>query len=178
MSSSRAELYKREFRYKWRDGVIREWIVKQLLDLIFMQKNLPYRVLWTGVGAGNAEYVEENYDSPLNAFDLVIVDENMKIMAYLEITGTKDLEKGEELCIGAWKIFKAERFNVQDKVWYIHVLSSKIPIRVINYHRLRKIASFRQLHETSLVCGKFYCSKTSKWGSINDLIRWLQVKKK
>ncbi len=176
--SSKAELYKREFRYKWRDGVIREWIVKQLFDLIFLQKNLPYMVLWTGIGSGNAEYVAENYDSPLNAFDLVIVDENMKILAYIEVTGTRDLCRGEELCIGAWKVFKAERFNVQDKTWYIHVLSSKIPIRVISYHRLKKISSFRQLQETSLVHGKFYCSKVTKWGSITDLTRWLQVKRK
>ncbi len=177
MSSSKAKQLKHEFRYKWRDGVIREWIVKQLLDLIFLQKKLPYRILWTGVGAGNAEHVDENYDSPLNAFDLVIVDEDMKIKAFLEVTGTNDLCKGEELCIGVWKVFKAERFNVQDKVWYIHVLSSKIPIRVISYARLKKISSFRVLQETSLVHGKFYCSPVNKWGSISDLIRWLRVRK-
>ncbi len=174
---SKAGLYKHEFRYKWRDGVIREWIVKQLLDLVFLQHSLPYHVLWTGVGAGNAEYVDENYDSPLNAFDLVIVNENMKILAYLEITGTNDLARGEELCIGAWKVFKAERFNVQDKVWYIHVLSGKIPIRVINYRRLKKAAVFRSLRETTSVAGNFYCSPVMKWGSIKDLIRWLAVRK-
>jgi len=174
--ASKAELLKKELGSKWRDGVIREWYVKQLLDLIFWDRRLPYRVLWTGIGSGSAEYVLENYDSPLNAFDLVIVDDNMRILAFLEVTGTKDLCRGEELCIGAWKLFKAERFNVQDRVWYIHVLSNKFPIRVINYYRLRKISRFRQLYETSNVKGSFYCSETRKWSPIDSLIKWLRAR--
>ncbi len=178
MSSSKAKQLKHVFADRWRYGVKRELLVWNILNLFLPD---DYIVLFTGVGSGASDYVDESYSNPLNAFDSTIFDKEYRPVAFIEITGVnsvRDYDKGKGLCIGAWKVWKAEKYGVQDKVWYIHVITTKQSIRVINYARLKKHAKFQRLNEGYGWHGTFYCLDSKYWGSLEVLIRWLRARSK
>jgi len=173
---TRAMRLKKAFSRKWRFGVRRELLVYNIVNMYLPR---DFIALLTGIGSGVAEYIEESYSNPLNAFDITVFDYELKPVAFLEITGirsTSDYDRGKGLCIGSWKVWKAEKFGVQDKTWYIHVLDDRISLRFIPYHTLKKYAVFHTLNEGYGVKGEFYCCDQSRWGSIKDFLRWLSTR--
>jgi len=179
MSIAKGEKLKQVFADRWKKGVKRELLVWNIINLYLPE---DYIALFTGIGSGSGEYVNGNYDNPLNAFDIVVFDKRLWIpVAFIEITGVErasDMAKHKGLCIGAWKIYKAEKFKVTDRVWYIHVLTSKASIRVINHYKLKKKAKFTVLHEGYGLYGKFYCLDSKYWDDIDTFLKWLMVKRK
>ena len=48
----------------------------------------------------------------------------MKPVAYVDVTGvgsSHGLQAGKGLCVGLWKLWKAERLGVKDRAWFVHV---------------------------------------------------------
>ena len=172
--TSKAELLKQRFRHRWPSGVRRELIVLNILNILLPR---GFRAVFTGVGSGIARYVNENYDNPLNAFDITVFNEQYEPMAFIEVTGvdrSQDMQKKKGLCIGSWKVFKAEKFNVQDMVWYVHVVTDRVSLRFINYNMLKKHSTFTKLEGLP---GTYYCCNQSRWGSIKDFLRWLSTRR-
>lgn len=164
--------FKQVFRNKWREGLRRELLVVNILNIL-----LPadFKAVLTGIG-GSAEFIDESHSNPLNAFDITIFDKTMRAVAFIDVTGVRsqhDYEKKKGLCVGAWKLWKAERYNVTERTWFIHVLDEKISLRFINYNRLRKLGSISSLNEAYGVTGQFYCCDSHYWLSFKEFRKWL-----
>ena len=178
MSSSKAKQLKHVFADRWRYGVKRELLVLNILNILLPR---GFVAILTGIGSGSNIYVEASYDNPLNAFDIVVFNEEYEPVAFIDVTGVRDArsyDKGKGLCVGSWKLYKSEKYGIQDRTWFIHVLDDRVSLRFINYNMMKKHGKLHRLHEGYGVEGQFHCCDSKYWVSPKEFIKWLMVKRK
>jgi len=171
--ASKAERLKNLYDGRWDESVQREFFVWN--ELNGMLNPYGFIVLFTGVGSGAAVYLPDNYSNPLNAFDFTVFDRRWRPVAFIEVTGLrkkKYMIKGKGRCVGAWKVWKAERFNVTGKVWYVHVIDEQDESRYITYRDIKKYGRLTTLPEGPGYEGTYYCC-TKGWKKKDALKEWI-----
>ncbi len=166
---------KQRYRLLWPRSLIREIVVANVLSAL-----LPpgYRVLIVGLGAGLADEVEGWHRGLEDAFDLVVArveDRGPRPLAFIDVTGVhsdeemvKTVDEGRGLCIGVWKLWKAEKYGVLDRTWFCHVTASRVALRWLP-------APKAQGRRVSLVKGEkpYICIPARDWLDTRAFIRWL-----
>jgi len=167
-----ARALKQRYSAKWRLAARRELAVLNLLNILLPE---GYVAVAAGLGTGTTDYLDASYGSPLDAFDIVVL-RNGEITAYIDVTGfwseskAKTINSGKELCVGAWKLWKAQRFGIVDRAWIVHVADKRVSLRWLPLTVLEA-----EKHIARLVHGErpYYCLPQQKWKDTSAFIRWL-----
>ncbi|ALL00129.1 Viral/Archaeal nuclease [Pyrodictium delaneyi] len=167
-----ARQLKARYQQKWRIAARRELAVLNLLNIL-----LPdgYVAIAAGLGTGTTDFIDRSYGSPLDAFDLVVL-RGMDAVAFIDVTGfwseqaARTVNGGKELCVGAWKLWKAQRFGLLDRAWIVHVADKRVSLRWLPLAALEA-----EKHMARLVHGErpYYCLPQQKWRDTSAFIRWL-----
>ncbi len=170
---------KKRYRRKWRVSLRRELLTYNILNILL--EPYDFMIVFSGIGSGTADYVDESYSNPVNAFDFIVLNENGEVVAYLDVTGYSDYReaKGDtKPCILLPKLWKAEEFNITDKVWFIHFVDSRISLRFIRATALRKYLDQNKAELRKLLHGErpYICIDQKYWQEPKDFIRWLLLK--
>ena len=120
---ARASFFKTRYRSKWKQSNARERFVKLFLD-VYLPQGFEARL--TGLGAGSSELIPRTYRGAREAFDITVYFNGAPV-AFVEVTGIdydkKPLEK-LGYCVGEWKLEKASRHGVEDRVWIAFVVEA------------------------------------------------------
>ena len=170
---------KKRYRGKWRVSLRREILTYNILNILLEPRG--FIVVFTGIGSGSADYIDEYYDNPVNAFDFIVLAPNGEIAAFIDVTGYSDYRDGRidtKPCILLPKLWKAEQFNIIDKVWFIHFVDSRISLRFIRASALRKYLDQRKAELRKLLHGEkpYVCIDQSYCQEPKDFLRWLSTK--
>ncbi len=167
-----ARALKARYQSKWRLAARRELAVLNLLNIL-----LPdgYVAIAAGLGTGTTDLIDRSYGSPLDAFDLVVL-RGMDVVAYVDVTGfwderqARSVNGGKELCVGAWKLWKARKFGVVDRAWIVHVADKRVSLRWLPLAALDA-----EKHVARLVPGErpYYCLPQQKWRDTGSFLKWL-----
>ena len=175
MAQLDAQRLKRRYSSKWRVSARRELAVLNLLNIL-----LPdgFVAIAAGLGTGTTDYLDRSYGSPLDAFDIVVL-RGGEVVAYIDVTGfwserqAKTINNGKELCVGAWKLWKAQRFGILDKAWIVHVADKRVSLRWLPLAALEG-----NRHTARLVHGErpYYCLPQQQWRDTSAFTKWLQAR--
>ena len=167
------------YRGKWGVGVRRELLLLNILNIL-----LPsgFKALATGLGTGTSDYIDGNYTNPLDAFDIVVykqTDNGLEPAAYIDVTGFREEKAAKKqdgralLCIGSWKLFKAQEFGLESRAWAVHIADKRVSLRWIQFSKLSRSNPER----IRLIQGEniYYCLPQEKWHDTSTFLNWLKA---
>jgi hypothetical protein len=113
---------KQRYRGKWPASVRRERFVLAALNA-FLPPQFEARL--TGLGAGEDRLIERSYGGLGEAFDITVYHGDIAV-AYVDVTGVEDVASMRRSgcrgrCVGSWKLGKARKHRVVDRVWFAWV---------------------------------------------------------
>lgn len=172
---------KQRYAEKWRVGAWRELLVYNILNILL--DPYGFTVVFTGIGSGSADFIDKSYDNPVNAFDFVVLAPDGRLAGFIDVTGYRDYSSGKtdtKPCILLPKIWKAERFSVLDRLWFIHVVDSRISLRFIRALYVKHLLDHGMAEKRRLYSDEnwYVCIPQEKWAEprrfIESLLRWLK----
>ena len=101
--------------------------------------------------------------------------ETGKPAAFIDVTGFESEQKtrdvgGKQLCILEPKIWKAEKFNVLERAWAVHVADVRISLRFIPLAYIKQHGRRTKLLRDER---PYLCLSQQAWRTMRDFIRWL-----
>ena len=165
-----AERLKQRYASRWSDAARRELLVLSVLNIYLPE---GFRAVPTGLGSLSDEYIPRSYSSVMDAFDIVVLRGDGRIAAYLDVTGVRTastMQPGKGLCVGLWKIWKAEKYNVKEKTWIVHVLEDHASLRFISLPYLEQHGRETRLYRDE---HPLLCLETRKWKTLRQFLAWL-----
>ena len=166
--NNRARRFKAIYRESWRLGNQKEAFVKTLLESWgFYVKNI-------GIGVMREEYVRQVVSLPDFA---VYIPGDKDIVAYVEVTGGRNVEIGENLWVCASKYDKYFSLARDRPVYFIYIgfKDGKMNfIRYCNYNTLKKYADNIKTVKIRGIIEHYIVTPFSAWNKIKYLYNELR----
>ncbi|BBC20946.1 nuclease [Aeropyrum globular virus 1] len=167
---------KQRYKNKWSRSNAREQFV-----LAALQAYLPpgFEARLTGLGAGSSEYIEHNYKSLEEAFDITVYYMDRPV-AFLDVTGVVSVLNARRAacngrCVGSWKLRKAEKHRVLGRVWFAWVNDQTASIYFLPAAWLAQHAEGPHVSKCRLYSDEriVYCVRPGYWKKLYNFLRWL-----
>ena len=143
---------------------------------------------YSGLGAGNSQYISRWYDSALEALDLAVYTLDGRLVAFIDVTGYSDPRRAvgdSKRCIGSWKMHKALEIEKQlklnaNQIWYAHFTDTRHILAFINAYRLRELVDKGKAEKRWLYMDEHhsYCLSLKHWQTPAQFLTWLNQQAK
>ena len=176
---------KARYQAKWRVSVLRELMVAQILNTLFLENGLGFTAVVVGLGAGLPDRLPAWWHeaaSPLAAFDIAVYGPR-GLAALIDVTGVRSYQSMRSLgansenlyCVGLWKIWKAEELEerlktrILERLWFVHVTDATVALRWLP-------AAKAKGRKVTLVEGErpYTCIPRREWPDTRAFIKWLK----
>ncbi len=169
-----AQELKQRYQARWRLAADRERLVLFLLNQYYKLPRLGFLAALTGLGSGLSDYIPRSYASLEEAFDITVYRvSDWKPVAFVDVTGVRsphDHVRGLGLCVGKWKVWKAEKYGVLDRVWMAHVDDEGPRVRWASLAYLAEAGEERRMVDGER---PYICLDSRKWRPTRTFIEWL-----
>jgi len=170
-----ARQLKRRYQSKWRLAARRELLVVWLLNRFYELPRLGYVALLSGLGSGTSDYIPRSYRDTEDAYDIVVYRAgDWRPVAYIDATGVSspaELQAKKGLCVGVWKLWKAEKLGVEKhRVWIVHVEDDGPRLR---WQQLSVLEQQGAKHRLRSDERPLLCLPSQKWKPTRAFLRWL-----
>ena len=168
---------KTSYKPKWLLAARRELALINLLNVLLPE---DYVAIATGLGTGTSYYYNDDYGSPIDAFDIVIYKKTprgLESVAFVDATGfweermAKKINGKAMLCVLKRKIDKAVEFGILDSAWAVHIADKRVSLRWLKLEALQapKVERVRLVEGENI----YYCLPQEKWKDTSTFISWL-----
>ena len=166
---------KERYRSKWTKSTRREYLVLWVLNHFYELPSRGFIAAITGLGAGVDYYLPSSWRSIEDAYDITVYEiKSRNIAALVDATGVsspRELQPNKGLCVGAWKIWKAERLKLnKHKIWIVHIEDDGPRLRWI---QLSVIENSGEEHRLKHDENPYLCLQAQKWKPTKHFINWL-----
>ena len=170
---------KKRYSSKWRLAARREQLVVWLLNRYYMLPSMGYVAILSGLGSGTADYLPRSYSSAEEAFDIIVAStRTWKPVAFIDATGVaspQELQEHKGLCVGLWKLWKAEKHGLEKhRVWIVHVEDDGPRLR---WQQLSILEEQGTKHKLRRDERPLLCLDPRKWKPTQAFIKWLMAQR-